>query len=109
VLWDDGGIGASAIAGVVFVLLIMPLVPAVLAGWVCGMKMRGISIGGGVTLGVLCGIAMIILQPVVLAYIRWDLDITIHQWMYVAIAGISAVLSVIACYLWALAVGRRGF
>ena len=109
VLWDDGGIGGSAIAVTIFGFLVMPLAPAVIAGWVCGKIIRGINIAGGVTLGVLGGIAMVILQPFVLVYVRFDLDIMITPGMYLAVAGASAVLSTTACCLWALAVGRRGF
>ena len=108
-LWDDGGIGGSAILAAVFGFLIMPLVPGVVAGWVCGKTVRGISVMGGLVLGVLCGIAMIVLQPVVLVYIRFDLDVMIHPGMYLMVAVASAVLSSVACMLWALAIGRRDF
>ena len=60
---------------------------------------------GGVTLGVFCGIAMIVLQPMTLAYIRWDLGVLINPSMYLAGAAVSAAPSALVCYLWSRLVG----
>ncbi len=61
---------------------------------------------GRVTPGVFCGIVMIVLQPMTLAYIRWDLGVLINPIMYLAGAAVSAALSALVCYLWSRSVGR---
>ena len=45
---------------------------------------------------------MIVLQPMTLAYIRWDLGVLINPSMYLA----GAALSALVCYLWSRLVGR---
>ncbi len=130
-IWDDGGMSAIAIVATIFGFLVLPLAPSVIAGWICGRLMRGVSVAGGLTLGVFCGIVMIVLQPMMLAYIRWDLGVLINPSMDLVVAAISpraaaitfwtlinpgmdlvvpvisASLCALVCYLWGRLVGRR--
>ena len=90
----------SAIPSVIFVFLILPLAPAVIVGWILGKQMRGVSIAGGVTLGVLCGIARVALQPVSRACSTRHVVVPIHNGMFLGTPIVSAALSALVCCLW---------
>ena len=110
-LWDDGDIGVrvvGAILVVVGIYTVWPVVPAIIAGWACGKKLRGVSIGGGLAAGVACGIVVALLQPKVLTWIRWDLDVYIYNWMYLFTPAASILLTVALCLLWVLTARRLG-
>lgn len=108
VLWENGGIDAGAIARVLFFLFVMPVAPSLIAGWVCGKMVRGVSISGGLALGAVCGIAMAVLQPDAVTYISSVLGVHVSNGMYLATPVVGVLLTVAVCFLWAMIARRLG-
>lgn len=84
---------------------VWPIAPAIIAGWACGWKMRGISISGGLALGVIFGVAVAFLQLKALA---WDIGVDVQNWMYLLTPATSIILTVAACGLTAMIARKLG-
>jgi len=103
-IWDTT---YSVIPGIFIIFLVLPLAPAVVVGRFFGARVKDISTGAGTFLGVLCGLAVLVLQPFALVWIDHDFGGLPGPTFCAAIIVVSAALSGVVCCLWVLTIGWR--
>lgn len=99
--------GAGAIAGYLLVVFVLPLATALGAGAICGVKMSGLNVWGGMLIGLVCAVGAVIGGVMIMTYVRFDLDINVNPAALMIAPAVSPAITTALCFLLSFLVGLR--